>query len=180
MPLFLYVFWICVKEFADSSAKPFLGGECWSRASGEQQGQRGSEGCSLPRFWGAAALLLAGRAKPSAAFSSAQPPGWSGNLAVLRVFRCACTSLCAFSRVEETVGVEVCPTGHRHSALFFWHCFERVLACVSMRAGLQIFCPSVETSLAVVCGRWLFSTLLCTCESDVVGCVSYRLNVGCL
>lgn len=55
--------------------------------------------------------------------------------------------------------------------------FKRVLACVSMRACLRIFCLTVGTSLAVVCGRWLFSTLLCAAESYVVGSMSYRVRV---
>jgi len=48
---------------------------------------------------------------------------------------------------------------------------------VSMRAGLRIFGP---TSSAVVCGRRLCSTLLCACESCVVSCTSYGVEVDAL
>lgn len=56
----------------------------------------------------------------------------------------------------EAADVEVCPMAHKHGAL------ERVLACVPMRDGLCIFCPTV------VGGKWLFAGSLCACESCVV------------
>lgn len=101
---FVSGFWICVREFAGSSAKPFLraGALIWE----PPRSRRDSAGCCSSSVWGTAALLLAG-GKPSAAFGSAQPRRRRLSSAVLLACRHVCTSLRTFSRVVETVDEEV-------------------------------------------------------------------------
>lgn len=162
MPLFLSIFWICVKEFAGSSAEPFRRGE---RSSREPPGSsRAGEAAR------AAASPLPREPRPC--------PGGEGNPQ-----RCAAPAGAA--ALDQFAGLEV----HGYKLV---HIFKGSRSCrcrsvshgararVSMRAALRFFCLTVETCSAAVCGRWLFSTSLCAHQSRVVGCVSYRVKVGCL
>lgn len=92
---FVSVFWICVKEFAGSSAKPFLtaGALTWEPPGS----RRDSTGCCLSSVLGYCSL----------APGSAQPQRHRLSLAVLLACRHVCTSLCTFSEVVETVDEEV-------------------------------------------------------------------------